>query len=575
MASICFTIALYDFLAWSRRGAKAQDIAFALTCLGGTFYNLACAGEYNVDLPVQSVIWLKAQAISLNLTGLAFLWFIAEETKLVKRRYVVGFVIWNILAVLSQILDLGDLAWIASRPFVNRVPLPFGLDFTYMEVEEGPVIDALQIAGVALIAYLIRIVVEYRRLGNRREARVLLWVLAVVSVAYLNDFAVGGGLYSFVFLVEYAWLAVILIVGLRRSNEIMEAAFTKQALRQSEKELRESQATLTAIVDSTLDMIWSVDPDSFGLLTFNESMRDYFQKKRGFQIERGMRPEELFPTEDFVRRWRDFYRRALAEGAYSTEYNVYASPSVLQLSFNVLKRDGKLFGLSVFGKDITERKLAEEQINKSLIEKETLLRELYHRTKNNMNVIISMLKLQSNQTGDERLKEAFSETEDRIISMSMVHEKLYEAQDLSHINLKEYIEDLARHLLANYSVSNDHLSLALRMDDVRVLIDTAISCGLIINELISNALKYAFPDGRAGRLEIRLSQDEDREITLVVSDDGVGLPPGFDVKHDGHLGFRLINSLAQSKLRARLGFEANHGLSCSLSFREGSTYAKE
>jgi PAS domain S-box-containing protein len=575
MASICFTIAFYEFLTWSRRGGKSHDLAFALTCLGGTFFNLSCAGEYNVDLPIQSVIWLKAQVVTLNLTGLAFLWFIAEETSLVKRRYIIVFVIWNILVVLSQILNLGDLGWITSRPIERRVLLPFGYDFIYKEVEEGLAIDLFNIVGVFLLAYLIRIVLKYRHLGNRREARILLWVLAIVSAAYLNDFAVSSGFYSFVFLVEYAWLATILIVGLRRSNELMDTALTKQALQKSENELRESQATLAAIVDSTSDMIWSVDPDSFGLLTFNESMRDYFYQKRDIKIEAGMRPEDLFPSEDYIQRWRGFYQRALADGAYSTEYDVYASPNVLQLGFNVLERDGRLFGLSVFGKDITERKQAEGQINKSLLEKETLLRELYHRTKNNMNVIISMLKLQSNQTGDERLKEAFSETEDRILSMSIVHEKLYAAQDLSHINLKEYIDDLAKHLLANYSVSGGHLSLAVHMDDVYVLIDTAISCGLIINELISNALKHAFPDGRAGQIEIQLSQDENRRINLIISDDGVGMPPDFDVGRDGHLGLRLVSSLAQSKLRAQVIFNTKNGLSCQLLFTEGLSNARE
>jgi two-component sensor histidine kinase len=570
MASICFTMALYEFLIGSRRGERRRNIAFALTCLGGTFFNLSCAGEYNVDLPYQSIPWLKAEVVTLSLTGLAFLWFVAEETGLVKRRYIVAFLIWNVLALLSQVVDLGDLAWIASHPFEERVRLPFGLDFVYKEVGEGPLIVLLNASGVVLLAYLFRIAVKFGRSGNRREARILLWVLAIVSLAYLNDFAVGVGLYSFLFLVEYAWLATILIVGLRRSNEVMDTAQTKQALRRSEKELRESQTTLSAIVDSTTDMIWSVDVDSFALLTFNESMRDYFLQRYDIRIEAGMRPEELFPTEGYISLWRGLYRQALVKGAYTTEYDAYAGFGIFQMSLNALARDGSVFGISVFGKDITERKRAEEQFAKSLSEKETLLRELYHRTKNNMNVIISMLKLQSSQIGDERLQEAFSETEDRILSMSLIHEKLYSSQDLANINLKDYVEDLSKHLLANYSVSNSHVSLRFALDDVYVPIDTATSCGLIINELVSNALKHAFPDQRAGRIEIRLSRTQYGEIYLAVSDDGVGLPADFDARRDGHLGLRLIFRLAEGKLKARVEFSGDQGLSCRLLFKEDS-----
>src|SRR5208282_742335 len=221
-------------------------------------------------------------------------------------------------------------------------------------------------------------------------------------------------------------------------------------------------------------------------------------------------------------------------------------------------------GLSIFAKDITERKKAEDQVKKSLSEKETLLRELYHRTKNNMNVIISMLKLQAREMGDAGLKKAFEETEDRIISMSLVHEKLYEAQDLSHINLREYFEDLTRQILANYSLSNKFPSLSLIMEDVYVLIDTAITCGLIVNELISNTLKYAFPSGQAGELKIQLRKESNNEINLTVSDNGIGLPSGFDAKRDGHLGLRLIESLARGKLRTQVIFNTDHGLSCQL-----------
>ena len=568
MASICFTIAINEFLTWFRRSNKNSDIAFTLICLGGTFFCLFCAGEYDIDFPVQSIPWLKAQVISISFTAFAFFWFFAEETRLIDRRYVIAYLIWTILVSLSQVLDLGDLTWISSRPFILRVGLPFGLSFVYKEVYRGIVLVVADFVGFGLLVYLVRIVAKFRRLGNHRESLFLFFVLGVVIAAEANDFFVGIRFYSFIYLMEYAWLTTILIVGLRRSNEIMDAIRTRQALQKSDQELTESQTMLTAIIDSTSDMVWSVDSASFGLLAFNQGLRDYFSRMHGTDIAVGMRPEDIYPSEAETSYWRKVYERAKTDGAYSLEHCAFADTSIFHLNINLLERNGELFGLSIFAKDITERKKAEDQVRKSLSEKETLLRELYHRTKNNMNVIISMLKLQAREVGDARLKKAFEETEDRIISMSLVHEKLYEAQDLSHINLREYFEDLTRQILANYNLSNKLPSLSLNMEDVYVLIDTAITCGLIVNELISNTLKYAFPEGQAGEIKVQLRRESNDDINLTVSDNGVGLPSGFDAKRDGHLGLRLIESLARGKLRTRVIFDTDHGLSCRLRFTE-------
>lgn len=568
MASICFTIAINEFLTWLRRTRKKSDIAFTMICLGGTFFCLFCSGEYSSDSPLQSIPWLKGQVVSISFTSFALFWFLSEETKLIKRRHLVAYLIWNVLICFSQFMNLGDLTWVADRPFVLRVDLPFGLNFVYQEVESGILLSLDNIVGLGVLVYLLWIVAKFRSLGNRQESTVLLLVLGVAIFAEINDFFVGIGLYNFLFLMEYAWLAVILIVGLRRSNEIMDALLTKRALQKSDRELTESQTMLKAIIDSTSDMIWSVDSETFRILAYNHGFREYFLQTRGVDVDVGMGPEELFRTEAEISYWRDKYERGKKGGAYSIEHASFIDSSIYHLNVNLLERDGKLFGLSLFAKDITERKNAENQLHKSLMEKQTLLRELYHRTKNNMNVIISMLKLQSREIGDERLKKAFGETEDRIISMSLVHEKLYGAQDLSHINLKEYFEDLIKQIIANYNLSDHPLSLSLDMQNVFVLIESAIACGLIVNELISNSLKYAFPSGRAGEIRILLHQDENDEITLVVSDNGIGLPPGFDAKRDGHLGLRLIDSLARGKLRTEAVLETDHGVSCRLRFMD-------
>jgi two-component sensor histidine kinase len=218
--------------------------------------------------------------------------------------------------------------------------------------------------------------------------------------------------------------------------------------------------------------------------------------------------------------------------------------------------------------EIAERKQAEEQLKQALAEKETLLRELYHRTKNNMSVINALLQLQAAEIGDERLHAAFENTQNRIRSMALVHQKLYEAHDLSHINLKDYISELVSLLVASYQVPSGELAFVAEMEDVWVLIDSAIPCGLIVNELISNILEHAFPAGRGGAITARLGKMESGEIWLSIADDGVGVPPGFDFRKDGHLGLQNVFTLGETQLRGDVTFDANPGVACHLRFRD-------
>ncbi len=218
--------------------------------------------------------------------------------------------------------------------------------------------------------------------------------------------------------------------------------------------------------------------------------------------------------------------------------------------------------------DITERVQAQKQIETALAEKETLLRELYHRTNNNMQVICSLLDLQASYTDEPYLKSAFASTNNRIRAMALVHQKLYDAQDLSHINLKEYIPDLFRLLVTNHQVSPNQLTLVPEMEDVFVLIDTAIPCGLILDELISNTIQYAYPSGQKGTITIQLRRKEDGEICLCYADDGAGPPPGFDFYRDARLGLQNVFTLAESQLRGQVTFESRPGVYFQFIFRD-------
>lgn len=211
---------------------------------------------------------------------------------------------------------------------------------------------------------------------------------------------------------------------------------------------------------------------------------------------------------------------------------------------------------------------SQEQLKNSLREKETLIRELYHRTKNNMQIIISMMNLEASMSDNEELNSVLNETSNRIVTMALVHQKLYQAQDLSSINFREYITELTGMLSSIYNVNNGKIKMDLDLEDQFLLIDYAIPCGLIINEIISNTFKYAFPGSRQGSLKIRMSRDQNRRILLQFKDDGVGLPDDFDINNTNTLGMQLLTSLVNHQLNGELKIKNENGVSINISFND-------
>jgi PAS domain S-box-containing protein len=219
-------------------------------------------------------------------------------------------------------------------------------------------------------------------------------------------------------------------------------------------------------------------------------------------------------------------------------------------------------------RDITVRKREEEKIKSSLREKEVLLKEIHHRVKNNLQIISSLLNLQSTHIRDPRALEVFKEGQGRVRSMALIHEKLYQSEDLARVDFYEYISNLAAYLFRSYEVNSGAVKLNVESEDVLLGVDTAIPCGLIINELVSNSLKHAFPRGTGGSINIRLRPAGPELLTLAVSDDGVGLPPGFDVRNTPSLGLQLVNTLAR-QLGGEVEVERGAGAEFKITFRKG------
>ena len=210
---------------------------------------------------------------------------------------------------------------------------------------------------------------------------------------------------------------------------------------------------------------------------------------------------------------------------------------------------------------------ADEQISASLKEKEVLLKEIHHRVKNNMQVISSLLNLQAHQIEDEEIRNLFKESRDRVRSMALIHEKLYRSASLSLVDFSVYTRDLTLQLCRTYSIEN--ITVDMEMDSVSLTVDKAIPCGLIINELVTNSLKYAFPHGVRGDAPpvicVGLHSTPDKGYILSVRDNGVGLPEGFDIHRPTSLGLQLVNTLAE-QLRGTLSVEHGKGTCVKVAF---------
>lgn len=219
-------------------------------------------------------------------------------------------------------------------------------------------------------------------------------------------------------------------------------------------------------------------------------------------------------------------------------------------------------------RDITERKIAEEKLRASLQEKETLLQELYHRTKNNMQMISALLELQAASIDDEKSQRVLHDSELRIQTMAIAHEKLYKGKNLSRIDMKEYITDLAQLLMSSYNISPQQISLQFDIENIYLLIDIAIPCGLIINELLSNCFKYAFPDGRKGKIRIDLHRTDHNELQMSIGDNGISLPQSSDITKTPTLGIPLVLRIVKHQLHGSIKIEKLGGLKWHIHFRD-------
>jgi two-component sensor histidine kinase len=229
--------------------------------------------------------------------------------------------------------------------------------------------------------------------------------------------------------------------------------------------------------------------------------------------------------------------------------------------------EGRYAGAVFSSRDVSARRQAEEALRASLREKDVLLKEVHHRVRNNMQIISSLLNHQARLITDPAVLSMFRESQNRIRSIALVHEKLYRSIDLSRIDFADYIESLVVHLFNTLQADAGRIAYRPTLLPVELDVTMAIPLGLIINELVMNSLEHAFPEARRGEIAVRLERLEEGRLRLEIADNGVGLPPGFDPRRSASLGWQIVNMLIE-QIGGTLEIRSEGGTSVAIAFRE-------
>ncbi len=349
--------------------------------------------------------------------------------------------------------------------------------------------------------------------------------------------------------------------------------------KKAEEELKESEKKFRASVESLMDgfAIFSSVRDNKGKIM---DFRYEYINKAGCKLNQRIYEEqvghtllELLPAHKDTGLFDKYVQvvetgKPFAEESLSYEDEYGGSKRLNRaFSFQAFKMGD---GFAANWRDVTERKQAEDKIKASLEEKEVLLSEIHHRVKNNFQLINSLLRLQSRAIKDERMHKIFMDCENRIKSMALVHEMLYQEKDLSKVDFNRYIKMLTTSLYRTYKITSDKVKIKTDSREVELKIEDAITLGLIVNELVSNSMKHAFPGARKGEIRIILKKTgADGGYELTVTDNGVGIPSSIDFRKTESLGLRLVTNLVEKQLGGTIELERDKGTEFRIKFRIG------
>jgi len=335
--------------------------------------------------------------------------------------------------------------------------------------------------------------------------------------------------------------------------------------KQAEEILKESEHKYRQLAETAKDVIMVLDLKGNIKYINQEGINlSGYSKKEALKMNvKDVLSEDKisFSDENFVKRIAGDKNLFMYEVDF---FNNKGDKIPVEIKSSLITKQGRPSGVLTIAWDITERKQAEKQLKKSLKEKEILIKEIYHRVKNNLAVVSGLLNMQSTYIKDKEAIAAFQETRDRIYSISAVHSQLYNSENYAAVDYKEYIKNLVTNIFYSSQISG-LVKLHLELDDVTLPIDKAIPCGLLLNEIVTNAFKHAFPENRKGNLQIIMSSLEDKNCEIIVKDDGIGIPENFNLEKSKTYGLKLIN-LMTKQINGTLKIESKNGTEFRIRF---------
>ena len=356
------------------------------------------------------------------------------------------------------------------------------------------------------------------------------------------------------------------------SGEIIGATFYTTDITERielEKQLKQSLALLRSIMNAPPDVIiLSVDRD-YRYIFFNNAHREAMQKVWGAEPVMGQRVLDLLSDPEYRGRVRSAYDKVLA-GGYISSIDEFSNANGNKLYYQnisapIYNQDGEIIGLTLFILDVTEQTKAEEAIRESLHEKEILLKEVHHRVKNNLQIISSMLNMQIEMSRNQNVQFELREGQNRINTMALIHDQLYQSDNLAEIEIEDYIRSLVNYVIDTFRIHGASVNTEFRLSQMHLHLDQAIPLGLIINELVSNAMKYAFQDRESGTIVIGMEEHAGSRLVFSVQDDGAGLPEGFNPESLNTLGLQMIRALSQ-QLEGDFTLKTENGVRAEISF---------
>lgn len=505
---------------------------------------------YNTNLPTQ--LWIASRYLEA-LSLLVALFFIKRKLKI--------FPVFFIYIIIFSLILCSIFFW-------KNFPDGFieGSGLTPFKKTSEYIISLMLLATIILLF-------RKRSTFDRNVFRLLIYSISLTIASelsftfYIHAYGFSNLIgHYFKIISFYLIYRAIIVTGLMRPYSLLF-----RNLKVSEEALRESEQRIKMLFSHMISgvAVYRVreDGNDFVIQDLNRSGEEIEQLKGKDVIGRPL--TEVFPQvkatgifEALQRVWRTghseyfssrFHRDESDPGSWR-EYWVYRLPSDEIVS--------------VYN-DITDRKMAEEQIRISLEEKETLLKEIHHRVKNNFSIIASLISLQQNRIKDYESRKILKDIQGRMRTMALIHEKLYQSSDIKNVNFGEYIKMISYELYGNYVTNPEEVVLNTDIEEIQLNTEQALHCGIVFNELLTNSLKYAFPTEREERGEITISLQSKNHnlIELIVADNGEGIPSGIDIEKSETLGLKLVSSLT-SHLKGTLKLERERGTRFTLTFQK-------